>query len=139
MVYRSPKATVGSVVYNPLAGKNIIVLTKRNIEPFKGYWCLPGGHIEIFENVTDAIIREVKEETNLDFKPDFLTISEEIFKNIDIHHIAVFFYGPGYGEISKDDTEVTEIKWINIEEALKLNLAFNHNEVLLYYKSFIKN
>ena len=47
------KTTVGAII----EGDGKILLTKRNIEPFKGYWCLPGGHIEYFEPAKDAIIR----------------------------------------------------------------------------------
>ena len=139
MIYRSPKATVGAVVYNPVAGNISILLTKRNIEPFKGFWCLPGGHVEIFENINDAVIREVKEETNLSFTPSFFTWSEEIFKEMDLHYVALFFYGPGNGKIVIDEVEVAEIGWFDVNEALKLNLAFRHNEVLLVYKNSLTN
>jgi ADP-ribose pyrophosphatase YjhB (NUDIX family) len=43
-----------------------IFLLKRNVEPFKGCWHLPGGHLERNESLEDALIREFKEETNLD-------------------------------------------------------------------------
>ncbi len=43
-----------------------IVLIKRKYEPFKGYWALPGGMLEIGETVEQAAIREVREETGLD-------------------------------------------------------------------------
>ena len=43
-----------------------ILFLKRNVEPFKGYWGLVGGHVEDNEPVKDALKREFKEETNLD-------------------------------------------------------------------------
>lgn len=43
--------------------ENHVLLQKRTDV---GLWGLPSGHIEIGETVTEAAIREVKEETNLD-------------------------------------------------------------------------
>ena len=43
-----------------------IFLLKRNVEPFKGCWHLPAGHVEKNESLEDALRREFKEETNLD-------------------------------------------------------------------------
>ena len=45
-----------------------ILLLKRNVEPFKGYWHLIGGHVEGDESPKEALKREFKEETNLDIK-----------------------------------------------------------------------
>jgi len=43
-----------------------IVLIKRKYPPFKDFYALPGGLVEKGENLKHALIREVKEETNLD-------------------------------------------------------------------------
>ena len=43
-----------------------ILLVKRDNYPFKDKWCLPGGFIDIKENLDDAPIRILKKETNLD-------------------------------------------------------------------------
>lgn len=138
MIYKSPKATVGCILYHPEKGKSVILLTKRNIEPFKNYWCFPGGHIEENEDTKSAITREVKEETNLDIEPVFFKYSDEIFPEKDIHHVALFFYGKAQGKIKKDEVEVAQIDWFLIDEALKMDLAFNHRAILLEYKSLHK-
>ena len=46
--------------------KMSILLVKRDNYPFKDKWCLPGGFIDIKENLDDAPIRILKKETNLD-------------------------------------------------------------------------
>ena len=43
-----------------------ILLVKRNKEPFKNKWCLPGGFINPDETSKDACIRILKKETGLD-------------------------------------------------------------------------
>ena len=46
--------------------KMSILLVKRDNYPFKDKWCLPGGFIDIKEDLDDAPIRILKKETNLD-------------------------------------------------------------------------
>jgi 8-oxo-dGTP diphosphatase len=138
MLFKSPKATVGAVIYNSKIGRHCILLTKRNIEPFKNYWCLPGGHVEENEPILQAVIREVKEETNLDFTPEFLNYFEEIFPDQKIHNVALFFYGPSNGTPIPEESEVSDMDWFLLKDALKLDLAFRHAEVLKFYKSKIQ-
>lgn len=42
-----------------------ILLVKRTIYPFSGYWVLPGGHVKYREKVEEAIKREIKEELGI--------------------------------------------------------------------------
>ncbi|MBP1933639.1 ADP-ribose pyrophosphatase YjhB (NUDIX family) [Ammoniphilus resinae] len=55
------------------AGGAVIILNKKNgvllqIRSEVGLWGIPLGHIEIGETVSEAAIRQVKEETNLDIR-----------------------------------------------------------------------
>jgi 8-oxo-dGTP diphosphatase len=45
-----------------------ILLLKRNVKPFKGFWYVVGGHVEEEETLKEALKREFKEETNIDIK-----------------------------------------------------------------------
>ncbi len=62
-VYENPVPVVAGVILNT-QGK--ILLIKRGVEPCIGSWTLPSGFIEINEKPDECIIREIKEETNLD-------------------------------------------------------------------------
>ena len=42
-----------------------ILLVKRDKEPFKDMWCLPGGYIKENENSFDGALRVLKKETNI--------------------------------------------------------------------------
>ncbi len=46
-----------------------ILLIKRGSAPFKGFYALPGGHIEKNEHIMGALVREVREETGLVVEP----------------------------------------------------------------------
>ncbi len=55
---------VGAVVFR---GEEVL-LVRRGKEPFKGQWSIPGGGLEHGERLTDAVIREVREETGVEAK-----------------------------------------------------------------------
>lgn len=48
--------------------KKRVLLTKRSILPFKGYWHLPGGVVFFKEKTEKAVIRIIKKETGLNTK-----------------------------------------------------------------------
>lgn len=129
-----PKATVGAIIYRKNRLSPEILLTKRNINPFKDYWCLPGGHIEEFEPAEKSVIREVKEETGLDFSPDFLCYLDEIFPEMTLHNVVMMFYGKATSSPKADPHEVSDIGWFPLEEAMKMDLAFRHNAALDIFK-----
>lgn len=62
VIYENPIPSTGIVLINK---KEEILLVKRAVPPSVGEWCLPGGFLEIDENVLQCSIRELKEETGL--------------------------------------------------------------------------
>ena len=53
--------------YRKTSKKNMsILLVKRDDYPFKDKWCLPGGFLDVHEDLEDAPNRILKRETNLD-------------------------------------------------------------------------
>lgn len=128
------KATVTAVVFPENGDRNSILLTRRNVDPFKGCWCLPGGHIDAYETAESAVRREVEEETGLQFEPEaFIGWFDELFPEHRFHAVVLAFAGPGSGALRQEEEEVAEIAWVPLETALSMPLAFNHNLVLKRY------
>lgn len=124
------KATVGAIIERD----NKLLLTKRNHEPFKEYWCIPGGHIDFGETPEEAIKREVKEETGLTVKSlNFFGYYSEIYKEINWHAVVLIFTCETEGDVEIDLNEVKEYKWFDKKEALKQKLAFEHKNILIDY------
>lgn len=50
--------------------REILLIERDDIEWIKypGYWCCPGGHIDPDESPLEAMVREVKEEVDLDVR-----------------------------------------------------------------------
>lgn len=122
------KATVGAIIEKDKK----VLLTKRNVEPFKNYWCIPGGHIEKGESVIKAVKREVEEEVGLDFKPEFFGYFDEICQEIDWHAVVLVFKGKFQGEI-RINKEVLEYGWFSKENIKNLKFAFKNKEILEEY------
>ena len=49
-----------------------ILLVKRKFQPGKGLWALPGGFIEVNERVEAGLLRELREETQIDLDDETL-------------------------------------------------------------------
>lgn len=122
-----PDTTVAAILYKD--GKFLLV--KRRFEPFKGRWCLPGGHIDEFEIAKYAVKREVKEETNLEFEPMFFNYYDEIIRAERWHAVVLAFFGKFKGEEKVASGDVDDIKWFTIDEIKRLHLAFFHKEIIM--------
>lgn len=127
------KATVGAIITRQTQGKEEILLTERKVEPFAGQFCLPGGHIDSFETARDAVIREVKEETGLDFDANFFHYFDEIIKELSWHAVVIIFTGSATGIISPQPEEVAAIRWLELSQISSYQLAFKHNEIIQAY------
>ena len=63
---RRPMVTVDAVVFRFVGSKVQVLLIQRGNEPYKGKWALPGGFVDMDEELEDAVVRELAEETGLD-------------------------------------------------------------------------
>ena len=124
-----PETTAAAILTRP-GHSDQILLTRRNVPPFKGHWCIPGGHIDPFEPAREAALREAREETGLEFDTQFLGYFDEILPDHGIHAVVLVFYGEGRGELILQQAEVQEIRWFSLDEARALSLAFDHKTIL---------
>jgi len=69
--YPRPALACETVVFDLYDPDNIpkVLLVLRKNEPFKGMWALPGGFLEIDEELEVCAARELSEETGLDVDP----------------------------------------------------------------------
>jgi len=103
-----------------------ILLLKRNVEPFKGCWHVIGGHVEENETPKQALVREFKEETNLDVEIGEI-IDARIEKTSDRTKIIV-----AYGVTSAEgkirlDSESQEYGWFT---QTPNNSVYNYDKYL---------
>ncbi|MBB4079863.1 8-oxo-dGTP diphosphatase [Lewinella aquimaris] len=61
-----PSVTVDVVVFGYDGGRDLkLLLIQRGGEPFKGQWALPGGFVDMEEDLEASALRELEEETGV--------------------------------------------------------------------------
>jgi ADP-ribose pyrophosphatase YjhB (NUDIX family) len=111
--FHNVAAAVGAIL--EYDGK--VVLIKRAKEPGKGKLDLPGGFIDPNESAEEAVIRETKEEINIDIKePKYFGSYPNIYEYEDVlyHTCDLFFY-------CKIDTLTTDFNRTEVEELILIN------------------
>jgi 8-oxo-dGTP diphosphatase len=109
-----------------------LLLVNRKYGPFKGKWCIPGGFVNLDEELEDAAARELEEEaglSNIKFKQ--LRTFGKIGRDPRGRVITVTFIGVAAGtqKQQKAGDDAAKARWFDIEKLPK-DLAFDHNEVV---------
>jgi 8-oxo-dGTP diphosphatase len=115
---------------------NKILLIKRDILPFRGYWALPGGRVELGEMVEKAVEREVKEETGLDV---LVAIKLGEYHEQGVQDGVSYDYYPTCflvnnvrGRLRRQKSEIQEIRLFSLSSIPKV-LAFEHAKMIKDY------
>ena len=117
-----------------------VLLQKRNKEPEKGYWSIPGGKLEWMETFEEAVKREIKEECDIDIKIEkLLGICDHIVKNENQHWVSPSFLCKitnGEPKIM-EPTKHTDMKWFSLNE-LPEKLTITTQNAVRHYKDYSK-
>jgi len=133
-VYEWPRPMVAAdtAVFGFFSGKAKLLLVNRKYDPFKGKWCLPGGFVNLDEELCDAAARELAEETGLTgIRLEQVHAFGGLGRDPRGRVITITFMGTITKERSKPKAgdDAAKAKWFDIEELPK-DLAFDHNEVV---------
>jgi len=124
-----PMVTVDALLFAVCGGRRSVLLIRRGHEPFKGLWALPGGFLEMDEELVDAAKRELFEETGItgvELKQmhTFGTVGRDPRGRM----ITVVYTATLDKEIEpKPGDDAVEAKWFDVENLPEL--AFDHCEV----------
>lgn len=122
-----PRVGVGCLVFDEVGR---VLLVKRAYPPGAGRWSIPGGHVEIGEDLVEAASRELEEETGIKATPlgvvnvDTLVVLDE--RGLIKYHyvlVDVLFKNP-LGSL-RPGGDVLEAGFYHLEEALRMNLTMS--------------
>ena len=102
---------------------NRILLGKRNKDPQRGSWVIPGGKIRPFESIGDAAARELREETGLEVKVKEQFRVYEILDPPDEHRIVIYSWGTLVGGTAKASDDLAELAFFSPAQLLDLQTS----------------
>jgi mutator protein MutT len=126
-----PLVGVGGVVIH----RNRVLLIRRGGEPLKGEWSIPGGLIEVGEELADAVRRELKEETGLEVEPlALLETFDRIFRDghkVRYHFVIVDYACRLKGGALRPASDVSEARWVRREDLPQYDLTEQATSIAL--------
>lgn len=140
-VAQNIKVAVDAVVFGYTSKEGLsVLLIKRDIEPFKNSWALPGGLVGNDESLEDAVQRELTEETGVS-----INYLEQLYsfgkpgRDPRNRVISVTYYGLVKPDafVLHADTDAADVAWFNIKKVPPL--AFDHPEIIAMAHERLKN
>ena len=108
---------VGGVVWH----ENKILLVQRAHNPGKGNWTIPGGYVDQNERISDAVVREIREETGLETEPvSLIALRDRPGDKHDLYLIFLLRYVSG--ELLAQPEEVSDLGFFSLEDAKTLKI-----------------
>lgn len=127
--HKNPSLTTDIFIFDD--EKNFILI-KRGNEPYKDYWALPGGFVEYGECVEDAAIREALEETSINVTLDKLVgVYSDPSRDPRGHTVSIVYAARGNMSQMKADDDACDIGIFTPEDLEKINLAFDHDKIII--------
>lgn len=130
--------TVDALVFAVGGARPKVLLIKRGKEPFLGEWAVPGGFLELDEELGYCAVRELQEETGLtgvglSQMHTFGTIGRDPRGR----QITVVFAGTVDEELAvTGGDDAAEAAWFDVDGLPEM--AFDHAEVVVMGKGRIK-
>src|SRR5258705_12462562 len=126
-----PIVTVGGLISND-AGEVLMIRTHK----WSDLWGFPGGKIKWGEASTDALRREIKEETDLDITDIEFVLVQDCIHSKEFYRAAHFVLlnytcrCAGKPEVKLND-EAREFRWVTAGQALEMHINKPTRKLLL--------
>jgi nucleoside triphosphatase len=136
-IQQYPEPTVGALIFNE---REQLLLVKTH--KWNGRYTIPGGHVELGESLTEALKREIREETGLELlQAEFLCYQEFIFNESfwEKRHFLFFdFICRVKGEVVTLNEEAQDYVWVDFEQAFTypIDVYLRHSLDLLRDKGW---
>jgi ADP-ribose pyrophosphatase YjhB (NUDIX family) len=112
-----------------------VLLVRRDTEPLRGEWSVPGGMLELGEKLRDGVRREALEETGVTVEPgEVLDVFDSIFTDglgkTQYHYVLVdYLCRPISGE-AQAGSDVSDVRWVSLEALPAMGLRESIEQVV---------
>jgi 8-oxo-dGTP diphosphatase len=118
-----PIVGVGGIVVH----KNRVLLVRRGTAPLKGKWSIPGGMLELGEDLVAAVRRELREETGLDVQPLAMVAAvdriERQGRRVKYHYVIIDYVCRLKKGRLRPASDVLDACWVRREDLSKYRLT----------------
>jgi 8-oxo-dGTP diphosphatase len=134
--YERPSVTVDIILFTFQDDQLRVLLVRRAQQPYAGKWALPGGFVQMNEDLDEAARRELSEETNVsDIYLEQLYTFGEPDRDPRTRVITVAYFAllgtDQVGELQiHGATDVDDARWWNLYSLPEL--AFDHDRIIQY-------
>ena len=129
-VTKTHEITVDTVILTLKDNSLKVLLIKRENEPFKDKWAIPGGYVKMSETLDEAAMRILKEKTNVDniYLEQLYTFGDPLR-----HPVSRVITCAYFALIRAEDVDVIadeNVAWHRVDDLPPL--AFDHKEIIQY-------
>lgn len=119
-----PLLGVGAVIVND----DQVLVVRRANPPLQGEWSIPGGLVDTGETTKEAVVREIREETNLTIEPvELVEVFERILRDADsrvqYHFVVTDYLCRLLSGEPRPGTDVSDMRWARVEELQVLGIT----------------
>lgn len=103
------------------------LLIRRGSEPLKGEWSVPGGMLELGEELAAGVQRELKEETGLDVEPlKCILVFDRIMREgarVKYHYVIVDYLCRRKRGRLRPASDVIDARWVRRADLPRYHLT----------------
>ena len=87
---------------------------------FPGVWSITGGGVEVGENTVDTVVRECKEELNIEVNLDNLELVMTLKRKTDFVDVYLLKQNFRIEDITMQEEEVSDVKWVSEKQCREM-------------------
>ena len=140
--YDCPITSVDAALFTYHEETLKVLLVERSNHPHRGMWGLPGGFLDLKldKNIEDTAVRKLREKTGV--VPPYLEQLQTIGNatrdkrgwSITVCYTALVAHQNCHAHINS----VADAKWLSVEHLKKIELAFDHGEIISLARDRLK-
>jgi len=128
---KQPLVGVGGVVID----RRRVLLIRRGCEPLKGEWSIPGGLLDLGEELKAGVRREIREETGLEVTPlaEIMTFDRIVREGarVKYHYVVVDYLCRRKRGKLRPDSDVIDARWVRRQDLAQYQLTDLATTVIL--------